>query len=223
MCGLGFAELADMQEFFLDTVDSTNEFAQRLVHQRRIERTAFVVAREQTGGKGTRGRHWLSPRDAGVYLSVIHFSPSAALPTTTLYAKSAAVACVEALAQFAGIQAEIKPVNDLIFDGRKLGGILIETEVTAGRTTAVITGVGINVRIAERRLPAEAPSPVTLEEIIPSERFGAFSSDAFVRALVQRINECHAEIIAGRPDRIEASYRRWTTAGRSLPTPGGGR
>ena len=68
------------QAFYFDSVDSTNEAAKRLIHDHRIHSPAYVVAREQTAGRGQRGRLWLSPRDAGVYLTVVDFPDSTAAP-----------------------------------------------------------------------------------------------------------------------------------------------
>ena len=103
-----------------------------------------IVAREQTAGRGRRERSWASPRDAGLYLSVLlrpKFEPRR-WPLITL---AAALAVREALAEGCGLKSDIKWPNDLLAGGRKLCGILAETAEGA-RGRAVVLGVGVNLR-----------------------------------------------------------------------------
>lgn len=66
-----------MQLFRFDSVDSTNELAKRMIREGRIRESCCVVAREQTAGRGSRGRSWVSPRDAGIYLTIVDLPSSA--------------------------------------------------------------------------------------------------------------------------------------------------
>lgn len=154
-----------MLEFHFESVDSTNEAAKRLLAEGAIRDFALVTAREQTAGKGTRGRAWASPRDAGLYMTVVHRDVETGFPTTGAYAWSAGIACVEVLAEAFGVKVGIKPINDLWVEDRKLGGILVETTVEQGKTQAIMTGIGINLRRAERQVSAGAAIPVCIEEL----------------------------------------------------------
>ena len=60
-----------MQLLRFDRVDSTNEEAKRLLSRHELNDGGFVIAREQTAGRGSHGRTWHSPRDAGIYLSLV--------------------------------------------------------------------------------------------------------------------------------------------------------
>ena len=62
-----------MQSFHFDTVDSTNEAAKRMIRSGELRQPAYLLALEQTAGRGSRGRRWASPKDAGIYLSVVEF------------------------------------------------------------------------------------------------------------------------------------------------------
>ncbi len=198
-----------MQAFHFDTVDSTNEAAKRLIGDGRIRDSAYIVAREQTAGKGTQGRSWLSPRDAGLYMSVVHAGgPLSAIPTGTVYALSAGVACVEALREDFDLPVWIKPVNDLFVEGRKLGGILIETLAQNGAITALITGVGVNVRRACRALPESGVEPISLEDVIPPERVQLFDLASFVERLVERVSQWHGLVMAGDRPGVERAWQR---------------
>jgi BirA family biotin operon repressor/biotin-[acetyl-CoA-carboxylase] ligase len=98
-----------------------------------------IIAGEQTAGKGRRGRKWSSPPGEGLYLSIV-LHPS--LPYNKLWQMAFVVslAACEAIREVSGLDARIKLPNDILINGRKVCGILIETR---GRPTVV--GIGINV------------------------------------------------------------------------------
>jgi len=110
-----------------------------------------VVAREQTAGRGRRERSWVSPKDAGLYVSVV-LRPTLGARDWPLITLAAALAARDALADVCGLEADIKWPNDLLAGGRKLCGILAETAEGA-RGRAVVLGVGVN--LSERAFPEE--------------------------------------------------------------------
>jgi BirA family biotin operon repressor/biotin-[acetyl-CoA-carboxylase] ligase len=125
-----------------DILESTNTEA---LEQARLgaDEGVCVVARQQTAGRGRYGRTWISERDAGLYFSVIlrpKINPRD-LPLITLMA---GVAVYETLAEF-GITADIKWVNDILVNEKKIAGILAETTET-GDGVAVVVGIGINLK-----------------------------------------------------------------------------
>jgi BirA family biotin operon repressor/biotin-[acetyl-CoA-carboxylase] ligase len=102
-----------------------------------------VVAGEQTAGRGRRERQWVSPPGAGLYFSLL-LRPTLDQSDWPLITLMSAVAVQETLAAACGLQADIKWPNDLLFDERKLCGILAETvETSLGR--AVVVGIGVNL------------------------------------------------------------------------------
>lgn len=123
------------------TLDSTNDHLTRLRSAGRAP--DVVVANEQTAGRGRRGRQWISPPGAGLYLSM---SRSFSKPVGQLGALSlvAGLAAAEALEACCGVATGLKWPNDIQFDGRKLAGCLIDIEGHANAPTAII-GIGINV------------------------------------------------------------------------------
>lgn len=126
-----------------DSLPSTNTEAARQAALGAAEGLC-VVAREQTAGRGRRERSWASPKDAGLYLSVV-LRPSLAARLWPLITLAAALAVREALAEACGLQTDIKWPNDLLASGRKLCGILAET-AEGSRGRAVVLGVGVNLR-----------------------------------------------------------------------------
>jgi len=122
-------------------VPSTNDEAKSLARAGAPPGTA-VIAGAQTAGRGTKGRAWASPPGLGLYLSVILEPPAPALALLPL---AAGLAAREAVSRAAGLEAGLKWPNDLLWGGRKLGGILCESGFTGGELDYCVVGVGINV------------------------------------------------------------------------------
>lgn len=128
---------------YLDTVDSTNRLARQLAAQGAAHGT-LVIADTQTGGRGRRGRGWISPAGEGIFMSLIlrpgvHPSQVARLSLLT------ALAVANAIAEVTGLDARIKWPNDIVIDGRKVCGLLLEMDADENAVRSVVAGVGINV------------------------------------------------------------------------------
>ena len=127
----------------LDSVSSTNDVALQIAD---APEGTVIVAGEQTAGKGRRGRKWSSPPGEGLYLSIVLRPP---LPYNKLWQMAFVVslAACEAIRQVSGLDARIKWPNDILINGRKVCGILIETRGhgDAGTRGFVVVGIGINV------------------------------------------------------------------------------
>ncbi|WP_308639170.1 biotin--[acetyl-CoA-carboxylase] ligase [Paenibacillus silvisoli] len=137
-----------------DSVDSTQNIAQRLAEDGAPEGT-LIVAEQQTSGRGRLGRKWVSPSGKGVYMSFIlrpgmplHFAPQLTLLT--------AVALCRALRSVAApLDIGIKWPNDLLIGGKKISGILLESTAEEERLRYVIAGIGISVNLTADDFPPE--------------------------------------------------------------------
>ena len=143
----------------LENIDSTNEEAQRRLAAR-CEVPLWIVAEEQSQGRGRAGRRWVSPK-GNVYASLIlrlSVSPAVAtqLSFVTALAAHEAIACHISPAQRPSLR--LKWPNDVMLGGAKVAGILIESFASPrdGGLT-IIAGIGINVSAA----PADTGRPVT--------------------------------------------------------------
>ena len=125
-----------------DTIDSTNTEA---LKQARLgaEEGLCIVARQQTAGRGRHGRTWVSEPDAGLYFSIV-LRPKIETQYLPLITLMTGVAVHDTLNEL-GIDADIKWVNDLHVDGKKICGILAETTDTP-KGLAAIVGIGINIK-----------------------------------------------------------------------------
>ena len=142
-----------------DSLPSTNLEAGRRAAEGAPEGLC-IVACEQTAGRGRLDRQWVSPKDAGLYFSIILRPPfeQASWPLLTL---TAAVAVHDALLDSCALETDIKWPNDVMADGKKLCGILAETvETSLGR--AVVVGIGIN--LTNNAFPTELDSVATSVE-----------------------------------------------------------
>ncbi|MDQ3472943.1 MAG: biotin--[acetyl-CoA-carboxylase] ligase, partial [Acidobacteriota bacterium] len=125
-----------------DSLPSTNLEAARRAIAGAAEGLC-VVASEQTAGRGRLERQWISPKDAGLYFSVV-LRPRIHQSSWPLIALAAALAVHDALLEAYSLKTDVKWPNDILSNNRKLCGILSETvETTIGR--ALVLGIGINL------------------------------------------------------------------------------
>jgi BirA family biotin operon repressor/biotin-[acetyl-CoA-carboxylase] ligase len=128
----------------LPSVGSTNDEATRLADGGAAEGTV-VWAREQTGGRGRRGRHWASPV-GNLYSSTI-VRPGCSTARASELAFVAALAVADVVPP--GRDVRLKWPNDVLVDGGKVAGILLESAVgQGGQVDHVVMGIGINVGFA---------------------------------------------------------------------------
>ncbi len=127
------------------TVDSTNRHVYDNVSVT-PGHAQLCIAEIQNAGRGRRGRTWLAPFGSGVCMS-IGWQFQEAPPTFSALSLAVGVAAVRALKRFGAEDVGLKWPNDLIWRGRKLGGILIEMRGESGGPAAVVIGIGINMRM----------------------------------------------------------------------------
>lgn len=128
---------------FMPTVDSTNEECKRLASEGEKEGT-LVVADEQTGGKGRRGRLWKSEKGSGIWMSII-LRPEISPWNVSSITLVAGLAVSKAVKEVSGLDAGIKWPNDIYVNGKKLCGILTEMSAQIQQVDFVVVGIGINV------------------------------------------------------------------------------
>lgn len=158
--------------------DSTN--AQLLNAPARQDPQA-LLAEFQSAGRGRRGREWVSPFGANLYLSLAWSFDGWPLLLTAL-PLAVGVACARALPELKNLR--LKWPNDLVLDGKKLGGILIEQRGEAGGACRTVIGVGINVAMHARQ-GRKIEQVWTSLQAAGSER----SRNALAAALISRLIE----------------------------------
>ncbi len=137
------------------TVTSTNDLAKQYALDLKPEGTV-IVAREQTAGRGRKGRSFYSPMSTGVYISVL-LRPELTAEKTLYITTAAAVAVAKAIEKISGKEAKIKWVNDIFVDGKKVCGILTEGAIDfeTGKMQYAVLGIGVNIKKPENDFPSE--------------------------------------------------------------------
>ena len=129
----------------LDSVDSTNNYAMALIQKREIEGEIAVFAKEQTHGKGRRGKHWQSNKGENIILSVV--AQMQWLPVSRQFELSvaASLSCYDLLSTYNLANLFIKWPNDLFINDSKAGGILIENVIKGKIWQWSVIGMGLNI------------------------------------------------------------------------------
>lgn len=140
-------ELRDIDIRVYDTIDSTNTEAKRLLSSEKLSNFTILVSDEQTSGRGRHGKTFKSPKGTGVYFSII-FLPTDKFSYNSfdLVTIKAAVSIVNAIKKNTDKTPEIKWVNDIFLNHKKICGILTEadTDFESKKVRSIITGIGIN-------------------------------------------------------------------------------
>ncbi|QCO56486.1 biotin--[acetyl-CoA-carboxylase] ligase [Pseudorhodobacter turbinis] len=149
-----------MARILLDGVDSTNAYATRLAPVG----PTWIMAAEQTVGRGRRGRPWQSPRGNFYATHVLH--PAETADKVALRSFGAALALRDACVAVTGLEAglSLKWPNDVLLNGGKLAGILLESSGNGPQITQLCIGIGVNLIAAPPREAVEegATPPVSL-------------------------------------------------------------
>jgi BirA family biotin operon repressor/biotin-[acetyl-CoA-carboxylase] ligase len=145
------------------SVDSTNELAMRSAQQSSISGSVFL-AEAQSAGKGRRGRNWISPYGRNIYLSAV-YGFSGGVAAVEGLSLAVGVVVVRALEAIGVRNIGLKWPNDILWSGRKLGGVLLEISGDPAGACEVIVGIGINVQMSAREAAMVDQEWVNLSEI----------------------------------------------------------
>lgn len=163
-------------------VDSTNDFAREQAESGLGRHGDVFVTREQTAGRGQIGKSWQSEPGQNLAMSIL--LENRCLPDPTPFHLSAciALASLDTLTPITQGDTAIKWPNDLYWNNRKLGGILIET----GREWTVV-GIGINVN--QTQFPESLMNPVSLKQITGKDQDPIAGARQIIHTLNQRLSD----------------------------------
>ena len=144
--------------FFYETTDSTNTRAKLYAENRDKDdrRPAIFFSHAQCAGRGTRGRTFESPAGGGVYISYLLYPDKGACDSLALTTYAAVSVCRAVKRASDNIYPNIKWVNDITIEGKKLSGILTEGRIEDGQTVYAIVGIGVNINPAEHSPEVES-------------------------------------------------------------------
>jgi len=157
----------------LQSVDSTNNYARQQIHAGLAQHGMVVFSHEQLSGRGQRGRVWASEKDMNITLSMVIKPEQLLLNQQFQLSACITVAVLEFFTKYAENKTSIKWPNDLYWQDRKAGGILIESIVNSqeaeikGKWNWAIAGIGLNIN--QTIFPDYLPNPVSLKQITGSD------------------------------------------------------
>jgi BirA family biotin operon repressor/biotin-[acetyl-CoA-carboxylase] ligase len=179
-----------------DHLPSTNDHASHLAHDSANDGLA-ILADAQTSGRGQHGRTWTAAPRSSVLLSLLLFPPENLRRAAVLTAWAAVAVC-QTVQRMTGVPAWIKWPNDVLVDGKKVCGILIEQ----GRGTVV--GIGLNVRqTAEDLAAAELPQAASLAQFAPV----AVDTREVAHELLCQLDEEYHRLLNGDITTLESSWK----------------
>jgi len=138
---------------------STMDVAKREARRGAVEGTV-VIASEQTGGRGRIKRAWLSPKGS-IALSIILYPGILYLPSLIMLA---ALAVVHSVEKVAGLKSQVKWPNDVLINGKKVSGVLVESELRGETVDYAIIGIGINANFRVSDFPEISSTATSLSD-----------------------------------------------------------
>ncbi len=195
--------LLEIPLLVVDRLDSTQHFSRLLIDHLAAEdeeiRPCFMVALEQTSGRGRRGRPWVSGAGRGLWASLILVMPSSEVATVPM---RAATALAEGLATVVqGVR--LKWPNDLVAGHRKLGGILVDVIAREQERVGVVVGFGVNLE--PPLSPPEPAAATSLRDMVGEGKIPTLGGLAVILA----------SKLAGE---LEAMSQDWLSRYRELAT-----
>jgi BirA family biotin operon repressor/biotin-[acetyl-CoA-carboxylase] ligase len=173
---------------------------------------SVCIAEYQTAGRGRRGRRWSAPLGAGLMLSAgWQFTDTP--PELAALTLAVGVVARRVLARVAGVDLALKWPNDLVWDDRKLGGVLLELAAEGQGRCHVVAGIGINVALPAELLPTLSDWPRGATDLATATRGQPPSRAVLAAALIEALTDLFAGYMASgfdayRDDWLKADYLR---------------
>lgn len=187
----------------LNSVDSTNNYALTQLHAGLAQHGTAFFSHEQVAGKGQRGKTWTVGLDEGVILSVVINPESLAISRQFELSACIAISVREWFSRFAGDETYIKWPNDLYWQDRKAGGILIENLTNGYQWRWAVAGIGININ--QGNFPSELKNPVSLRQITGKQ----FDTVDLAKELCQIIERNFQKLLNSGFEGIHYQYNQY--------------
>lgn len=183
---------------FLDSVDSTNNYTAKLINEKKIENGQVIMADYQGEGRGQRGSTWHSERGKNILASFYLEMDNLSVKNQWMLAKYTAVSIADAL-RSVGIHPQIKWPNDILVNGKKICGILIENQFSGHKIKSSIIGLGLNVN--QENFELVQATSLKLETNKEHERM------SILGILINCFNQ-NLDFITSNPENINEIYLR---------------
>jgi len=186
------------QLFFLPVCESTNSEAQQLLIKNEATEGCLVLTAQQTSGRGQRGNSWEAEPGKNITLSVILSPTFLAARHQFLLNMAVSLAVLDLLRGQGLAQAQVKWPNDLYFEGKKLGGILIENTINSYYLQHSIIGIGLNVNQLQFQFSTATSLAACVGHMLDVE--------TLVAQLMELLEKRYLELRNGKTDRLKYEY-----------------
>ena len=176
------------------TMDATKKAIANGAHEGLV-----ILADEQTSGRGRLGREWVSPPDSSLMLSIILYPKLAQLQRLTMAACITIARCIEDVAY---LETSIKWPNDVLIGGKKVSGVLIESDVAGDTVNYAIVGIALNINLDVESYPEIAAIATSLKRELGLH----FSRLDVLVSLLGEFEAVYTDLCHGEP--IENEWRR---------------
>lgn len=188
----------DNEIIYLKTVTSTNDYLRELAYNG-AKNSTVVIAHGQTAGKGRKGRSFYSPAGGGIYLSYL-YRPDADVDLSSITPR-VAVATYKAINEVTGVDTDIKWVNDIVLNGKKICGILTESNVINTGSPFIVIGIGINVNTPSQAFTGELKNIASSFFVEKNEKYDV---DLLTATVIEQLNL----LLSDRLDNVFQIYRQ---------------
>ncbi len=184
---------------FLNEVESTNNYANRLILSHAAEEGTVVLAQYQTHGKGQQGNHWESEAGKNFLMSLIWFPIFLPAGQQFLISKVVSLSITDWLLNEVK-DCTIKWPNDIYIGNRKVAGILIENTVKGSNLFSSVVGIGLNVN--QIVFISDAPNPVSLQQITGRN----YEIKDILNTLLDNLNNWYTKLTFNQIKEIDETY-----------------
>ena len=183
---------------YYPTTSSTMDAAKQAIRGGAAEGTV-IIADHQTAGRGRLGREWLSPPDSSILLSIVLYPTPEHIPRLTI---AACLAVAKSIEKVSGLEPTIKWPNDVLIAGKKVSGILIESDAHGDRVNYAIVGIALNVNLDPASIPEISVTATSLKQNLGRE----VSRREVLIALLDEFEALYSALRRGEP--IDREWRR---------------
>jgi birA, biotin-[acetyl-CoA-carboxylase] ligase region len=187
----------------LTSVDSTNNYAMGMIRDGLAVHGNAWFTYEQTQGKGRRGKIWNAEKGKNIMLSLVIAPETLTISQQFQLSVAVSLGCIDFFKKYAGDETKIKWPNDIFWNDRKAGGILIENVIKGNTWQWAVVGIGLNINQTEFNL-STVFKPVALKQITGKE----FDVVELAKELYEKVMKRNDQLKNGGFDKMFKEYNQ---------------
>ncbi|MBO5479435.1 MAG: biotin--[acetyl-CoA-carboxylase] ligase [Clostridia bacterium] len=168
---------------YYESIASTQKEAKAKLKENSIKNGTIIIAGNQTGGIGTKGRTWYTNKEENITMTIVLY-PKCSIHQLEGITIQIAKAMKDAIKDLYNISLQIKYPNDLLLNGKKIGGILTESATTKGDVTHLLIGIGFNVN--QTSFPKEIE---TIATSLKKEMKKEYTKEDIIIKFIEKLEE----------------------------------